>query len=62
MDDQHNEIMAYVLDEPEDAAREIAQLRKDVIRLRDEAEDNEKAPGWCIFCSLVALIVGALFL
>lgn len=28
MDEQHNEVMAYVLDEPEAAAREIARLRK----------------------------------
>ena len=28
MDEQHNEIVAYVLDYPEQAAREIARLRK----------------------------------
>jgi hypothetical protein len=28
MNDKHNELMAYVLDYPEEAAREIEQLRK----------------------------------
>lgn len=27
MDDQHNELMAYVLDYPEEAAAELADLR-----------------------------------
>jgi hypothetical protein len=27
MNEQHNELMKYVLDEPEEAAREIADLR-----------------------------------
>lgn len=27
MDEQHNQLMAYVLDEPEKAAREIQRLR-----------------------------------
>jgi hypothetical protein len=28
MNEQHNELMAYVLDEPEQAARELAKLRR----------------------------------
>lgn len=28
MDEKHNEIMKYVLDEPEQAAREIGRMRK----------------------------------
>lgn len=32
MDEQHNELMKFVLDEPEEAAWEIARLREDVKR------------------------------
>jgi hypothetical protein len=35
MNEQHNELMKYVLDEPEEAAFEIAQLRRDA---RDQLE------------------------
>lgn len=61
--DEHNKLVAYVLDEPEGAALELARLRKDNALLRDRIDDYERTstPGWCVICVIVALIVGVLF-
>lgn len=55
MDSQHNELMKYVLDEPEEAAREIARLRYG--HKVDVASDRVVSTLWF----LVGLLFGLWF-
>lgn len=56
MNEEHNKLVAYVLDEPDEAAFEIARLREEVEDLRNEARRDDRLIPWTVVSFLAGFV------